>query len=221
MAKFYDLFPNIGYDITKDKYSNLDYVTNIFLRLGLLTEVKNNSLAYYEYLVRDHDTPEIIADKYYGDPEYHWIVLMMNDMVNPLFDWPKTYNAFNAYIIDKYGSLELAKTQPHHYEKIIKRTDMDTNVYNEIILEIDKTMYDSLPEYAYEVIQLKSGKSIKIEISTKSIDCYSWEDDENEKKRNIKLLKKEHVPELVSELQKILSEYKDSGINKTTRRIVR
>ena len=40
------------------------------------------------------DTPEIIASKYYGDPEKHWIVLLANDIINPFFDFPLNYQEF-------------------------------------------------------------------------------------------------------------------------------
>jgi len=219
MSKFYDLFPLVGYDITKDNHKRQDYVTNIFLRIGLLAEVKNNSFAYYDYLVREQDTPENLADRYYGDSEYHWIILLMNDIVNPLFDWPLKADAFAKYIEDKYGSQAAAAAQTHHYTQIIRRTDMNSDTYNEIILEIDQTAYDALPESSLEVETLSNGRSIEVLITKATVDCLSWEQDINDKKRNIKLLKKENLGKVLDEFQQLLSK---SGVKSIiSRRVVR
>lgn len=219
MSKFYDLFPFVGYDITKADTKRQDYVTNIFLRFGLLSEVKNNAFAYYDYLVREQDTPENLADRYYGDSEYHWIILLMNDIVNPLFDWPLKADAFNRYIEDKYGSMAAAAALTHHYTQTIRRTDMNTDTYNEIIMEIDLTAYTALPESSLEVETLSDGRSIQVLITRAAIDCLSWESDMNDKKRNIKLLKKEHLAQVLGELQELLSK---SGVKSIiSRRVVR
>lgn len=219
MSKFYDLFPRIQYDITGDTSSSLDTIVDITLRLGILEDVKNNTLSYYEYLVKEEDTPEILADKIYGDAEYHWIILLMNDIINPQFDWPMKSDAFNSFIISKYGSLSNAKTQIHHYEKVIRRTDRNSGTYNEIQMEIDETAYNDLPEYSLEPETLSSGRTIDVEISTRIIYCYDWEVDRNEEKRSIKLLKKQYLGQILSEFSDIL---RKSGVKPSvSRKIVR
>lgn len=219
MSKFYDLFPLIPYDISKENIVKQDYITNIFLRFGFLSEVKNNTLSYYEYLIRDQDTPENLADRLYDDPEYHWVILLMNDIVNPLFDWPLKQDAFDKFIIDKYGNRETAQALVHNYEQIIRRTDVSTGVFNEIILEIDLPAYNALPVSSLETKILSSGKNIEVLITRRVVDCYTWENDKNETKRNIKLLKKEYLPKILGEFQGILSR---SGVKSIiSRRIVR
>lgn len=219
MSKFYDLFPRIKYDITGDTSSSLDTIVDISLRLNILEDVKNNTLSYYEYLIKEDDTPEILADKIYGDAEYHWIILLMNNIINPQFDWPLKTDAFNSYIISKYGSISNAKTQIHHYEKIIRRTDKNTTIFNEIQIEIDETAYNALPEYSLEPEILISGRTIDVEISTRIIYCYDWEFDRNEEKRNIKLLKKQYLGQILSEFGDIL---RKSGVKPSvSRKIVR
>lgn len=219
MSKFYDLFPFVGYDITKADTKRLDYVTNIFLRLGLTADAKNNAFAYYDYLVREQDTPENLADRYYGDSEYHWIILFMNDIINPLFDWPLKSDAFNKYIEDKYGSMAAAAALTHHYTQTIKRTDMNSDTYNEIIMEIDLTAYNALPASSLEVETLSDGRSIQVLITRATVDCLTWESDLNDRKRNIKLLKKENLAQVLSEFQELLSK---SGVKSIiSRRVVR
>lgn len=128
MAEFFDLFPKITYSIDRDDSvtRNREIVTNIFVRLRFIREILNSIVHYYDYEIKDDETPEILAQKLYGDVEAHWIILMLNDIVDSQYDWPLNYKNFNNYIIDKYGSIETAKTTYHHYEKISKFVDVET-----------------------------------------------------------------------------------------------
>lgn len=123
MAKFFDLFPTIPYDIQGKQLTNYQNVTNIFFRMRVIREVLSSTSTYYEHLVRDDETPEILADKIYGDPEAHWIILMANDIIDAQYDWPLNYRNFQNYIVNKYGSVEIAKTTLHHYEKVVRREE--------------------------------------------------------------------------------------------------
>ena len=104
MARFFDRFPKVSYDIENKQLTNLQAVTNVFFRMQFIREVLKNVSSYYDYLIRDSDTPEILADNVYGDPEAHWIILMANDIVDPQFDWPLNDEQFFNYMVKKYRS---------------------------------------------------------------------------------------------------------------------
>ena len=63
MGKFFDQFPKVPYDIAGGAFTNYETVTNIFFRLRIVREAINNIAGYYEYVISDGDTPEILADK--------------------------------------------------------------------------------------------------------------------------------------------------------------
>lgn len=83
-------------------YGNKETVTDIFFRVAFIKESLKKFGAYYYYNIQDNDTPESIANKVYGDPGAHWMILYANDMYDPQFDWPLSYDAFNSYIAQKY-----------------------------------------------------------------------------------------------------------------------
>ena len=62
----------------------------------------DNDDLYYKYNYKDSDTPEIIASKYYKNPELHWIILLTNRAFDVNFDFPMSYEVFESYIEDKY-----------------------------------------------------------------------------------------------------------------------
>lgn len=158
MSRFFDKFPLTLYTLDKQLSNEYDTVTNILFRIGLIKEVMDTNInAYYYYAIQDTDRPEIIAEKVYGDPEAHWIILYANNIYDPYYDWPMDDRTFQKYIIDKYGSVEWAKTNTHHYEKVITRenpaaqvTVVETYDINEKKLTNDILTVIDL-EYSYNI----------------------------------------------------------------------
>lgn len=138
---FFDKFPKIEYDINRELYSKYEEVTNIFFRIGFVREILSNISSYYVFQLENGDTPEIVADKIYGDPGAGWMVLYANRIIDPQWDWPLNNIQFKNYIIDKYGSVENAKTSIHHYEMVIKRTNSETDVTTETRFQVDYRSY--------------------------------------------------------------------------------
>lgn len=118
MGKFLDRFPKVLYDIEGRRLSTYDTVTDLSFRFSIIKDAIKSVSSYYEYVIRDGETPEILADRVYDDPEGYWVILYANDIYDPQYDWPLDSNAFKRYIIGKYGSTQAAKSNIHHYEKI-------------------------------------------------------------------------------------------------------
>ena len=113
-------FPVIPYD----SVGNGDYklVTNLLKRVALRTKVKTNTSLFDTYNVKEGQTPEMIADKLYGDPNLHWIVMYVNNITDRCHQWPLTTPQFHAFINDKYSDPDGL----HHYQ--ITQTSGDTTV---------------------------------------------------------------------------------------------
>lgn len=215
MSQFFTKFPRVSYDIAGKRFTTYQSVTNIFFRLRIIREVLGNVSAYYEYLVKDDDTPEILADKVYGNPEAHWIILLANNIVDPQYDWPLKYKDFDNYIIKKYGSISYAKTTYHHYEKVVTREESSSGTVIETRFVINQSniansMYDStvpydtynsLPETQdVDTINMGSGKTV-IEITKRDrVTIYDYEQQLNENKRAIKIIKPEYYTQIIREL---------------------
>lgn len=155
MAKYFDYFPIIPYDIAGKDVTNYQAVRDIFFRLRVIRSVLNNISAYYEYMIKEGDTPEILAEKVYRDPEAHWIILMANDIVDAAYDWPLTYDQFNKYIKEKYGSIEYAQTHYHHYEKVIQRTESLSGLMTETRFIINEEPYSNTVYYANNTTEVR------------------------------------------------------------------
>jgi hypothetical protein len=108
---FFEKFPLLLY--TVDDGKTLQAVPDILRRAVLSDELKNNSSYFDQYDIKDGETPEIVADYWYGNSNLHWLILIANDIVDPRFDWPMSYNNLIEYCKGKYGDNNVYAI--HHY----------------------------------------------------------------------------------------------------------
>ena len=212
MSKYFNYFPKTFYKLNQNS-NDVDAVTNITARFGFEQDFKNNSAVYYEYDVQDSDTPEIIANKFYGSPERHWAVLMINDIVDPQFDWPLDQRTIISYIDEKYSAnasvgqsgVSWAQANIHSYYKIETRTTNSTGAELQSKLQIDANTYANVSTSTANSSILSDGNSITIAVSKETKSYYDYEVEENEAKRTIKLLKPEFVSSIEEELKIIFN----------------
>ena len=100
------------YGITK-KYQKLIGMIDISQNIRFRKDVLSNISVYDYYDIRDGETPELLADKIYGSPDYHWIIMLSNNRYDYTADWPLNYIALQEYINNKYGGNADAT---RHYE---------------------------------------------------------------------------------------------------------
>lgn len=210
MARYFKKFPKANY--TLNNY-NENYITNLTVRFSFEEKLKNNTIAYYPYIVKDGDTPETLASKIYGSVERHWVILLLNDIIDPQFDWPLPYGAFETYIKDKYAKnasvgqtgFEWASSNIHSYYKVISETVSDSTgvqVTNAKEYEIDSTSYAALAT-STDVINLSNTTTLYVNITKKTKTYYDYEQEINENKKTIKLLNPDLVLDLESQIEEI------------------
>jgi len=88
-------------------------LTDISRNIRFRKELLSNVTVYDEYDIVDGETPEIIAEKLYENPEYHWIIMLANDIYDYRKDFPLTQLQLEKFVSDKYGEDADAT---HHYE---------------------------------------------------------------------------------------------------------
>jgi len=213
MAKYFNNFPKEYYTL-EDKPNGLDIVTNIISRFSLEQSFKENTSIYEKYNVQDSDTPEIIAAKIYDSPERHWIVLAMNDVVDAQWDWPLDYRTLISFIDDKYTAnanvaagqtgLVWAQQNTQSYYSVEKRTTVKNGEYLEKKVQVDANTYANVSVTSSNVT-LSDGNQITISVTKESKTYYDYELEENENKRQIKVLKPEFAYTLEQELKNVFN----------------
>ena len=174
MANYFRNIPKVRYDIygaEPNKYRN---VTNIMKRISFNPAVIEDISDYYPYRVKDGERPDIISHQKYGTVAYAYLIMLINDIYDPLFDWPLTSQQFEKYLTSKYGSVSSAMGTTKYYYQIIRAEVARTGTSERIPAVkfiVDQNTYDALD----------AGVQ-----STQTV--YEWEDELNDNKRDIKLI---------------------------------
>lgn len=214
-SPFLDTFPKIKYDINRSQYPVYETVTNIFFRFGIIRNILHNTGAYYYYDVEDGETPEILAEKVYRDSGAGWMIVYANEIFDPQFDWPLDARSFNNYIIGKYGSIENAKTQVHHYEKIVTRENSNGDIVTTDRIWIDGVkLTNNTPDVPYDTYQnlaatvntyVINGHTIVETVSKAIVSAYDHEVEINDKKRTIRVIKADYYEMIMNQFADITS----------------
>jgi len=187
MSNYFSYFPTVFQDFTNN--NNLIEVTNILRRFKVKDSLQNRVDIYYDYDIQVGDRPDTIAEKYYGDSSYAWVILHYNDIVDPIFDWPLFNYDFEEYIRGKYGSIASAQATVHEYRRILtqQQTQVDGTVIPERYVVVDESTYNTLDE-----------------INKQSISKWDYEVELNDKKTKIRLLDKKYLNKIAGEIEDIL-----------------
>jgi hypothetical protein len=145
---YFKNFQKIYYDYNINGEKELKVVTDITKNVRFRKEVLSNISAYDYYDIKDGETPEIIAEKIYGNPEYHWIIMLANDKYDYLSDFPLDTHKLEKFITDKYGDKVYGI---HHYENG-KGLVVDSSYPGAV----------SISNYDYEIRINESKRKIKI-----------------------------------------------------------
>lgn len=89
---------------------------NITKRVAFNDQVRNFITAFYTHTMPTNEKIENIAYEYYDDVDYDWLIYHANDIVDPYFQVPLSYEAFDNFIVQKYGSIERARRKTIHYK---------------------------------------------------------------------------------------------------------
>jgi hypothetical protein len=140
---YFSNFPLVNYQNTLQ--------VNLTRRVDIASMFKQNEKYYLEYSVRDGETPEMIADRFYDDAQLHWIILLMNDILNPFYDWPMSQLALESYINEKYDN----PNGINHYISVSTGNRVDPQL---------NPVYDTRPvtNYEYETDLNDEKRNVKL-----------------------------------------------------------
>ena len=207
---YFNIVPDLKYNKKPIQYpfSENDFVIakNFFKKFRINT-VFNDSRYYEKFILNESYTRlEQIAEGYYGNPRYDWIIVLTNKLVNTQFDFPMTVPQLQAHVEknydDPYGTIK-------HY-KIISEAEQEEK-FGQVLLDagtiVDQTFYNSPYQYwDGSSVQSTLGSSFSYAVTE-----YEFEWDENEKRREIYLLRPKFVENFINEIRKQTKYQKSSS----------
>jgi hypothetical protein len=176
---YFSYFQKGLYDLKNDGNNKL--VTNLMARVKVRSKIMDVASLYDLYDIPEGDTPETTSLKHFGNSNYHWVILLTNNITDRYYGWPLTTYEFENYLNDKY-------TNPngiHHYE--ITQLSGDT-------------VGNGPDDYSHKV-EVNST-----EPGATAITNREYEERIQDQKRQIKLLNPAYLPVLLEEFENLMSE---------------
>ena len=109
---YFENFPQILYDYKINGVVDYRVVTDITRNVRFRKQILENVTLYDEYDIVEGETPEIISEKVYGTPYYHWVIMLVNQRYDYVNDFPLTTRELEEFIDTTYGD---EKNMTHHY----------------------------------------------------------------------------------------------------------
>jgi hypothetical protein len=115
---YFKNFPTLFYE--GDYKRQLVTALDITIRAKIIDLISNTQGSVVEYDIDDGERPEHIAHRVYGKPDYHWTILMYNEIHDPFFEWPMSSYDLMQYVDEKYKGVAYfidMKTASSQYPK--------------------------------------------------------------------------------------------------------
>jgi len=165
------------YDLKND--GNEKLVTDLMTRVKVREKVIDEMSLYDTYDVPSGERPEDTAFKHFGSSQFHWVILLTNDITDAYYDWPMSEQQFETFIRDKYSNPDGI----HHYE---------------VTTSSGKTTGDGPDDYSHK-IEVNSDAT-----GAQSVSNREFEQRLQDKKRSIKLLNKQYLTTFIDEFNNLV-----------------
>jgi len=206
MSKYFRKLPNLNYpSLLKDRESNIDFVQtkNLFRRAKVREDLFDNFMQFDKYKIIGDERPDNVAQKVYDNDDLDWVVLMSNNIIDIKNEWPLTQSQLNEFINEKYTAQQLVSI--HHYETLELRDNK-----NQLILPAGLVVDEDFNMEYLSGGQVKSTNSLVDGRPVKAVTFFDYENDLNEQKRNINVLKPELLGVFIKDFERIMKYEKSS-----------
>lgn len=211
MSNYFKKIPDFEYvsRLPNAKISDYIKVKNLFKKAKLRIDIFQNLAFFEKYNIVGDMRPDNVASDVYDDPTLDWIILLANNIVNIQTEWPLNQNDFDEYLRRKYGNGLTTEEEIyneiyngiHHYETIEIK-----NSQGVVLIPKGK----EVPfDYAlgWRLYDEFTDSEIFITNATRPVTNYEYEEELQNKKRNIYVLKPEYIGIVKDDFENMM-EYK-------------
>ena len=205
MSKYFSIVPDFEYVSRLPDANISDYINvkNFFKRITLKQDVYQDLSFFTKYKIRGDDRPDNVAFKEYGRSDLDWIVLTSNNILNIQSEWPMPQFEFDKYLIEKYGTYDNLNNTHHHETTELKNND------DVIIVQKGLRVESNYSITYYENSGMVTQNPV-VEVTN-----YQYEEQLNDSKRNIFLLKDIYLNVIIDDFQDLMTYKKGSSQYKT------
>jgi len=214
MASYFRNIPDFEYvsrNADTKNISEYQKVKNLFKRGKLKNDIFNDLTYFTKYQIVGDERPDNVAFNVYNDETLDWVILLANNITNIQTEWPLDHQSYYNFLIDKYGSEEEIHGV-HHYETQQVR---DTN-RTIIVPKGLKVPQD----YSIEFYDSRLDSYTTMSNITTEITNYTYENNIEENKRNIYVLKSVYLNVILNDMEESML-YKEGSTQYLSETLVR
>jgi len=214
MKKYFRQVPDFDYvsRLPESKISDYVKVKNLFKKGKLRNDIFQDVTVFTKYQISGDDRPDNVAFEVYNNPDLDWIILLSNNIVNIQTEWPLPQNDFDKLLLSRYKSYENLYSGIHHYE-----TTEVTNSQGVVI--VPAGLYVA-SDYKTEYYDYYQDSLVTVQDAVKAVTNYEYEEEQENKKRNIFILKERYLGIVLDDMQDIMP-YKNGSTQYVSRTIKR
>ena len=223
MGYFREL-PNILYQSPLlHKNSSADYISikNLFRRAKLYDYLNDNVSIFNKFVIGDGDRPDTIAESLYNDSSLDYVVVLVAGITNINHEWPLQDFQVYDYALQKYGT-ESKMFENHHYETFEIKDDKGRQILPpDLIVDKDFKMdgsalrfnstYTLISEAGNSQLDDKNEYTVLTDNIARAVSNFEYEISENEKKREINVLRNGYISIFINDLRDVVKYDKSSG----------
>ena len=216
MSNYFRRLPNLDYpSLLNSRESNTDYVQtkNLFRRVKIREDLFSNFMQFDRYKVEGDERPDNVSETVYGKDTLDWVILLSNNIIDVKNEWPLTQLQLNEFLNEKYTPQQLVSI--HHYETLELRDNK-----NQLILPAGITVDEDFNMEYMSGNQIRSTNSLVDGRPIKAVTFFDHENELNDRKRNINVLKPEFLGIFIKDFERIMkydksSQYVNRKLKKT------
>ena len=201
MGYFREL-PNLQYQSPfTSRVSSDSYVTvkNLFRRMKIRDDLQNVFTVFNKFTISDGERPDTVARDLYGKSTLDWVVLTTAGIINVRNEWPLSSKELYDFTVEKYGIKEINNVR-HHVTTEVK------NSRGVIILPKGKVVDQN---FTIPKPDISNNDDATLN-PVRGVTYYEYEVEENEKKRNIFVLRVEYLQQFLNDIRNEMT-YKRSS----------
>ena len=205
------------------KNSSADYIgiKNLFRRAKLYDYLSENVSIFNKFVIGDGDRPDTIAESLYNDSSLDYVVVLVAGITNINHEWPLQDFQVYDYALQKYGS-ESKMFEDHHYETFEIKDDKGRQILPpDLIVDKDfkidgsalrfNSTYTLISEAGNTQLDDKNEYTVSTDNIARAVSNFEHEISENEKKREINVLRSGYLSIFVNDLRDVVKYDKSSG----------
>ena len=198
MKKYFRQVPDFDYvsRLPESKISDYVKVKNLFKKGKLRNDIFQDVTVFTKYQISGDDRPDNVAYEVYNNPDLDWIILLSNNIVNIQTEWPLPQNDLDKLLLSRYKTYENLYSGIHHYE-----TTEVTNSQGVVI--VPAGLYVA-SDYKTEYYDYYQDSLVTVQDAVKAVTNYEYEEEQENKKRNIFILKERYLGIVLDDMQDIM-----------------